>query len=445
MPADTPSRAGDALSQARAIARALRDERRAPGQVRERQDRALRAMVRYAARHSPFYRDLFRRAGTDPTDVVTVADLPLIPITTKSDVQRAGPDRMLADGHTRNGSIPEKTSGSSGRVLQLYHSRSAYDRYVAFGFRHLTAIGYRPWHRVAYTAFEPLPALPWHRWGLGRRDLIDLAAGDPRRYVQDLLRIRPHVITSYPSILQLVINTATTGELARIRPRAVHLHSELLTDNLRGQIRSAFGCDCYDDYSTAEFHHIGYECPQHRYHLAGDNVVVEFVRDGRPVAPGEEGEILVTGLSNRAMPLLRYAIGDVGVPDAAPPDGSSPCPCGRGFPTLRMVAGRIDDFVVLPSGRRFSPRMINPVYENLPGVMEHMLVQEEPGHLVAQVAIAPEHRGSTPALIHRALEALFVEPLRIDVQVTAVLPRGRTGKLRTVMSKVRDPLQNYLA
>ena len=421
----------------RLIASALRDERRTPAQVRERQERAAVAAIRFAGRHSPFYRERFRAAGVDPADVRSLADLRRLPITTKDDVRRAGAG-MLADGYTPANTVAEKTSGSSGTVLQLHHSLEAYDRYVAFGFRHLTAIGYRPWHRVAYTAVDPLPALPWHRLGLGRRDLVDLTRADPRRYLDDLLRIRPDIITSYPSVLQLVINTATPAELARIRPRVVHLHSELLTDGLRDQIRSAFGCDCFDDYSTVEFHHVAYECPRHRYHLAADNVVVEFVRDGRPVATGEEGEILLTGLTNRAVPLVRYAVGDVGIPGTG-----EPCPCGRGFPTMRLVQGRVDDFVVLPSGRRFSPREINPAYENLPGVTEHRLVQESPDHLVAHVAVTPEHRATTPALIQQVLAALFGEPVRIDVELADRLPRGRTGKLRTVVSKVPDPLQNY--
>ena len=125
-------------------------------------------------------------------------------------------------------------------------------------------------------------------------------------------------------------------------PLAVLLQLGAQRRPLRAQIEHAFQAECFDDYSTFEFHHVAYECPRHRYHLAADNVAVEFVRDGRPARPGEEGEILLTGLTNNAMPLIRYAIGDVGVP------GDEICPCGRGFPTMQLIQGRVDDFVVLP-------------------------------------------------------------------------------------------------
>jgi phenylacetate-CoA ligase len=426
-----------AAQQSTFILRALRDERRSPQRVRAMQDRALRQMVEHAWRSSAFCRSSFDAAGITPQDIRTVADLPKLPITTKAQLQLLGRGNALADGYTMTNTIEEATSGSSGKVLHIQHSREAYARYFAFAFRHLSAIGYRPWHRVAYTASEPLLPTSWERFGLGRREQVDLTDRDPRRYVEALLRINPHLITAYPSILQLIIGAATADELARIRPHAIHLHSELLTDGLRRQIREAFDADCFDDYSTFEFHHVAYECPAHRYHLASDNVIVEFVRDGQPVEDGQEGEILLTGLTNRAMPIFRYAIGDVGVPS------TEICPCGRGFPVMQLIQGRVDDFVILPSGRRFSPRMINPVYEYLPGVLEHVLVQEALDHIVVYVNLVEEHRASTPDLITATLGELFGERIRLEVNVTTDIARGRTGKLRNVVSKVHNPVQNY--
>jgi phenylacetate-CoA ligase len=409
----------------------MRHERLAGEDVRTMQNWKLRRMVQHAWAASAFYREKFRAAGLQPDDIQSVDDLPRLPLTTKDELRAADPATVLAAGFTKGNTIHEPTSGSSGKVLDIYHSQEAYDAYAAFAFRHLWDIGYRPWYRVAYTSADPLLPLPWEKLGLGTRQQIDLRQRDPRRYVEALLRIRPQLITAYPSILLLIIRSATASELARIRPRAMHLHSELLTPGIRTTIRETFGCDCFDDYSTFEFHHVAYECRRHRYHIAADNVIVEFVRDGLPASPGEEGQIVLTGLSNRAMPLLRYAIGDVGVA------GGEPCACGRGFPTMQLIQGRVDDYIVLPSGRRFSPRMVNPVFEYLPGILEHVLVQEAPDHLVAHLNIAPDHATTTPLLVQHALHDLFgEEPLRLDVQLTTELERGRTGKLRSIVSKV---------
>ncbi len=419
-----------ALRQGTYIVRSLRNERLPPERVQALQNRKLRAMVRHAWSNSSFYHQKFRQASLKPEDIQTIQDLPKLPPTRKSEVQSFGPNQVLARGFSPENTIFEATSGSSGRVLHLYHSPQAYDAYFSFAFRHLWEIGYRPWHRVAYTAYDPLMPLPWEKLGLGRREQIDLSQNDPRRYVEDLLRIQPDLITAYPSILLLVIRSATAQELARIRPRAIHLHSELLTQGIRDTIRQAFACDCFDDYSTFEFHHVAYECRHHRYHLVADNVVVEFVRDGQPVAPGQEGEILLTGLTNRAMPLLRYAIGDVGIPS------DEICPCGRGFPIMQLIQGRVDDYIVMPSGRRFSPRMVNPVFENLPGILEHVLVQEKLDQIIVHLNLAPEHAATTPVLVRQALQNLFAECVDVKINLAENFERGRTGKLRCIVSKV---------
>ncbi len=424
-----------AARQARYIAAALRHERLSAAEAQALQDRKLRAMVHHAYATTPFYRRKFRAAGLSPRHIRTVADLRHLPPTTKDELRACAPAEIVAGGYAPAATVHEATSGSSGKVLQLYHAHDAYDAYAAYAFRHLWELGYRPWHRVAYTAFDPLPALPWERVGLGGRHQVDLRKRDPRSYVEDLLRLRPQLITAYPSILLLIIGTATPAELARIRPRAIHLHSELLTAGIRAAIGDAFGCDCFDDYSTFEFHQVAFECRQHRYHIAADNVAVEFVRDGAPVAEGQEGEIVLTGLTNRAMPLLRYAIGDIGVAGS----GAGPCPCGRGFPTMGLVEGRVDDFLALPSGRRLSPRMVNPAFEHLPGILEHVLVQDAAGHVRVSLNVAEQHQVTTPGLVRQALADLFGEPLPVEVTLTTEFERGRTGKLRCIVSYVAPP------
>jgi phenylacetate-CoA ligase len=251
-------------------------------------------------------------------------------------------------------------------------------------------------------------------------------------HLETLFQIGPQMMLGFPSAFMLIILSATPEELSRIRPHAILLNSELLTVEIRNAISQAFGCECYDDYSTFEFHQMAFECRQHRYHLAADNVVVEFTQEGQPVPAGEKGEILVTGLTNRAMPLLRYTIGDIGAAS------TESCPCGRGFPVMQLVEGRADDFIIMPSGRQFSPRLVNPAYEFLPGIKEHVLVQETLERIVVYVNIAPEHTATTPQLIVEALLKLFEEPVQIEVVQTDEFVHGRTGKLRCVISKVKQ-------
>ncbi|MDV7397759.1 hypothetical protein RZS08_40540, partial [Arthrospira platensis SPKY1] len=102
----------------------------------------------------------------------------------------------------------------------------------------------------------------------------------------------------------------------------------------------------YDEYSTEETWMVASQCRRHRYHIFIDNVWMEFLDDeGRGVAPGQVGEIVLTATRSRAMPFIRYKIGDLGRYSAAK------CGCGLGFPVLESFEGRADDSFILPSGK----------------------------------------------------------------------------------------------
>jgi len=419
-----------AMRQAKLIAQAFRNERLPVERVPALQNLKLRQVIRHAWANCAFYREKFRAARLEPDDIQTVQDLVKLPLTTKAELQAADLGDLLASGFTQENAFIEASTDAAGRVFHNYHTPQEYDAYFAFAFRHLWDIGYRPWHRVAYTSYNPLRTLPWEKLGVGTRHQIDLRKSDPRSYVQDLLRIKPHIITAYPSILILAIKTATPQELARIRPRAIHLHKELLTTDVHETISRAFGCPCFGDYSSFGFHQIACQCRRRRYHLIADNIVAEFVREGQPVRPGEAGQIVLTSLVNRAMPLLRYATGDIGALD------DEVCPCGRGFPTMKLLQFRADDYILLPSGRIVSPRAISPIFENLPGVLEHVLVQETPDRVVTYLRVASEHVATTPVLVEQSLQNLFQEPIRLEIELTDEFERHRQGKLRSIVSNV---------
>jgi hypothetical protein len=80
--------------------------------------------------------------------------------------------------------------------------------------------------------------------------------------------------------------------------------------------------------------------------------------------------------------------------------------------------------------------MVNPAFENLPGILEHLLVQEATDHIVAHLNVDPAHVASTPGRVEHALRALFGEPVRLDVRLTSEIGRSRTGKLRCIVSRV---------
>ena len=106
-------------------------------------------------------------------------------------------------------------------------------------------------------------------------------------------------------------------------------------------IGRAFGCPVVNHYAAWEVPHMAQTCPDNPavLHVNSERVVLRVVgEDGRPAAPGTPGRIVVTALDNYVMPFINYEIGDTGVAGA-------PCPCGRGFPTLARVEGRLGEAI----------------------------------------------------------------------------------------------------
>ncbi len=117
---------------------------------------------------------------------------------------------------------------------------------------------------------------------------------------------------------------------------------------MRSRMEESFRCEVFDRYGSRETGDMAGECDEHRgLHVLPWTCHLE-VLDGQdePVGPGEEGEIVVTGFTNRAMPLIRYRIGD----RARVPAERSVCPCGRDTQMLASITGRTVDMFLGPDG-----------------------------------------------------------------------------------------------
>ena len=140
---------------------------------------------------------------------------------------------------------------------------------------------------------------------------------------------------------------------------------------------SGRGAPVFETYGSREFMLMGAECSVHQgLHLTTENLLLEVLDDaGQPVAPGTEGNVVVTDLTNRGMPFIRYANGDRAVlqPGA--------CPCGRGLPRLAAVVGRQLDVLQTPEGGRLPGEFFPHLLKELPAVQRFQVVQEQLTHV----------------------------------------------------------------
>jgi len=248
--------------------------------------------------------------------------------------------------------------------------------------------------------------------------------------IRQLRAERPDILRGFPGSLRVLAETILQQGITGIRPKWVSTGGEILTGETREILGEGFGAPVVDLYNSWEFGNIAWECHCLKgYHINTDSVVLELIRDGRAVSPGEKGEVILTGLNAFAMPFIRYRIGDVGVLSGRG------CPCGRGLPLLERIEGRTDDLIHLPGGGILSPFTITTVLRFIPGIGQFRFVQtgerDFQVHLVKGNASRPDTLGE----VKTQLEKILGTDVRIDVEWVDEIPRDPSGKIRAVVSR----------
>lgn len=352
--------------------------------LRRYQLRRINRMLAFANASVPYYRGTLRTLGS-------LADLARIPLLTKA-VMRSTPNRQfVADGVDTGACVAWSSSGTTGHRVTGWHDMNAHDYHMAACVRRFFATRrYLPTDRLAHLKPYPMPARAVERLGLFRRHVV-LTTAPPRTWVRELLAYRPRVLIGYPVHLRELLRTATPDELAALRRRLrlVLTESELLVPARRAALEAGFGVPVRDEYSAFETLNIYFECHRGGRHIAEDRVYVEVIDDNGAVLPdGCEGQLVVTAFGERAMPLVRYAMGDIGVVSPAP------CPCGRRFRTMELTSGRLNDAVVLPDGRKIFGDVFQTVSGDEPGVAEMYVRQDAAGaitvHIVPDGTMPPD-------------------------------------------------------
>lgn len=134
-----------------------------------------------------------------------------------------------------------------------------------------------------------------------------------------LREVDGHVITAMPSVAAALVD-----RVRGVRPALIILSGESFTESLRDRLREVFRCPVTSMYTLAEMGVAGVECGNSGSYHVSDDVLVELI----------DGRVIMTSLTNRAMPLIRYETGDHGRWDDAA------CGCPRQQPLVRLARTR---------------------------------------------------------------------------------------------------------
>lgn len=264
--------------------------------------------------------------------------------------------------YINNELLLRRTSGSTGHYLQIMWDIADINRsLMELWLRRAKYYGIFPHNRLVLFFLDSLSGDKYRRQrnelGISKEMLLPNNIEDA---YANILSWEPEWMIIQPQTAVLLtefIKRKQCGVPASLK--YVEFTGETLDDSVRKEAESIFGCKTADQYGANETGSIAYECPLGNLHIMKSNVYVEIV-DGNDrvkadsisgVYAGDyaEGRIVVTSLTNNAMPFVRYDLGDKGA------ISNEKCVCGCVAPVLKLHTGRKNDFILLRDGNKLSP------------------------------------------------------------------------------------------
>ena len=335
------------------LAELLHNQHLSPDALAQLQSRRAAAIARFAADSTAFYRRRFDEHGIDVARLEDPAEWERIPVTERAQVKEH--DAELRPANSERFAREALTSGSTGVPLRTAHDSRVPT--LALAWRMYSWWGVQPWDDLARLG----------RWGFGRFETVRnrlqwwpsqqvyldarlIDADSMRRFHRAIVRTRPALIEGYVGAVLEFADFLDAEGLTIPTPTAVATSAAPLPPSARRRLESVMGAPVYDEYRGSEALWMAGECRmQAGLHIFADARRIEVVdADGRSLPAGEVGDILVTDLTNRVFPIIRYRLGDRG----ALIDGT--CDCGLSLPRMAQPEGRAIDLLRLPSGTALS-------------------------------------------------------------------------------------------
>ena len=407
------------------------------------------------AEHSPFYRERLAAAGVGQGDRPGLDRLADLPFTTKQDLWDNYPWGLLA--------VPREqvlrvhgSSGTGGRPTLVAYSRADLGIWAQVCARALGCAGAVPGTLVhngyGYGLFTG--GLGMHAGAeLMGCTLVPMSGGQTQRQVTLIRDLRPEVLCCTPSYAARLGEALGEAGVARneISLRAGIFGAEPWSEAMRAQLQDLLPLKALDIYGLSEVIGPGVACEcveaQAGLHVNEDHFLVEVVDpdSGRPLGPGERGELVFTTLTKEAMPLLRYRTGDIAALDP------SPCACGRTLARMSKVTGRRDDMLVI-RGVNVYPSEVEAVLVAERAVAPHYLLVVDRTQTLPRLVVACElaagwsiceeteeaERDRVASEVGAALQARLGLTTEVRVLPGGTVPRVELGKAVRVAERTAD-------
>lgn len=419
-----------------------------PQYVNDLQNKRLEQLLTHAYSHVPYWKSVLREYGVIQGERVHIEELNRVPLLTKEIIREQGINLISDDLETRTW-FHNTSGGSTGEPVRLVQdkifsdwgqaAKILFDLWTGY---HLGQNKFILWgsERDIFLGGERFKIrvgrfFKGEKWG----NAFKMDATRMQEFVRIINRIKPVQILAYAESIYELAEFIKNQGMAVYQPRAIMTSAGTLYDYMRQSIETVFAAPVFNRYGSREVGDIACECEAHQgLHINPVTHYVEILRDdGTPCASGEIGEVVVTSLTNYVMPLIRYRIGDMAA------FSEKKCSCGRGWPLLSQVTGRVVDTFLTRDGVRVNGEYFTHLIYFKDWVKKFQFIQDEyeKVRLCVVPAVSLEEGYRILYKEKEELESkvrLVMGPnCNLEVEVVEDIPPSPSGKYRYTISRLQ--------
>ncbi len=418
-----------------------------PDQLHSLQLQRLKTIVQRAYDRVPLFRQRMEERHLTPSDVRTLEDVTQLPFTVKTDLRDTYPFGLFASPMKDIVRLHAST-GTTGKPIVVAYTQEDINVWSNVMMRSFAACGLHAGDVIqnAYGYGLFTGGLGAHYGGeaLGAT-VIPISGGNTQRQLMVMKDFGATAICCTPSYFLHIIEQAPElgVNFKELQLRAGIFGAEPWTESMRRRIEADSGIKAYDIYGLSEIigPGVAMECQcQAGPHIFEDWFYPEIidVKTGKPLADGEEGELVLTTLGKQAMPMIRYRTRDITTLAA------ERCECGRSLRRIKRISRRSDDMFII-RGVNVYPSQIETALLKVEGTLPHyqIILTREKGldEIEVQVEVTREVFGDTVGALEQVRQKLgksieTLTGLRAGVRLVQpqTIPRSE-GKAKRVVDQ----------
>ena len=414
-------------------------------ELEKNQLRKIKKIVSHAYQNTPFYKEKYDKVNFNPQDINSLNVISQIPILTKEEI-RLNLKNMISKNIDSIYLKKMYTGGSTGKPLMLYHDIRNSNLMNALNFRMLSWWG---------LGSIPIGIKIFHIWGLSETNqnqmfdyqsswdkfrtnytyfnAFDMSEQKLNQWGNYWHKHQPDLVISYTSALFEFSKFLLNNRKFKIRPKAIWSTSEPLFDFQKIIIEKAFKTKVFSQYGLNEIHHIAADCIyQEGMHINAENRIVEILDQNQKPSFENPGTIVITDLSNYAMPLIRYNTEDT------TKRLNKSCSCGNNLPLIDYVTGRICDIIILPDGKKVHWQFFYLELKLFSNEIRNFQVHQKEINKI-EIKLIPSKKVKIHHIIpelKKKISSGLDNQIIVTIKIVDYIEKEKSGKFRFIKSSV---------